>query len=110
MRCSPKKTIYYSQSQHSPAACNSLSRLEAPKAFLFLVCLFVCLFLRQFLYVAQAVLELNSVEQGELELRDLPVFASEVLRLKVCATMPSSNLFLKKYIYLFNIYNYSTCM
>jgi hypothetical protein len=63
---------------------------------------FVCLFVfkTQFLNVAQVVLKLNSVEQGGLELRDPPVFASEVMGLKVCGTtMPSLNLFLK-YIFI----------
>ena len=35
---------------------------------------------------ALAVLELAFVDQADLELRDLPVSASQVLRLKSCAT------------------------
>jgi hypothetical protein len=42
-----------------------------------------------FLCVARAVLELtltHSVDHAGLELRNLPAYASQVLRLKACAT------------------------
>jgi hypothetical protein len=41
-----------------------------------------------FLCIALAVLELNSVDQAGLELRNLPASASRVLGLKECATTP----------------------
>ena len=41
-----------------------------------------------FLCIALAVLELNSVDRAGLELRNPPTFASQVLGLKACATMP----------------------
>jgi hypothetical protein len=51
--------------------------------------LFLFLFFETgFLCVALAVLELNSVDQADLELRNLPASAFQVLGLKVCATMP----------------------
>jgi hypothetical protein len=59
---------------------------------LFCFVLFFCflVFLRQgFLCVALAVLELT-LYQADLELRNLPASASQVLGLKVCATTPSS--------------------
>jgi hypothetical protein len=59
---------------------------------IFVFCFFFCL-LKQgfFVYVALAVLQLTgtqSVDQAGLELRNLLASASQVLGLKVCATMP----------------------
>jgi hypothetical protein len=39
-------------------------------------------------YVAPADLAIFYVDQAILELRSLPASASQVLRLKICATMP----------------------
>jgi hypothetical protein len=51
----------------------------------FLFCFF---FETGFLCVALAVLELNSVNQAGLELRNSPASASQLLGLKACATTP----------------------
>jgi hypothetical protein len=61
--------------------------------FFFVFCLFVFFFFlvffkTGFLCVALAVLELHSVDQAGLELRNPPASASRVLGLKACATTP----------------------
>jgi hypothetical protein len=50
-------------------------------------CLFVCLFFKTgFLCVAPGCPGTHSIAQAGLELRNLPVSASQVLELKACAT------------------------
>jgi hypothetical protein len=54
--------------------------------YIFLFFIFLVFFKTRFLCIAMAVLENHFVEQADLELRNLPASASEVLGLKVCAT------------------------
>ena len=55
----------------------------------FVFCLFVCLFFRDRVSLCSpGCPETHSVDQAGLELRNLPAFASQVLGLKACATMP----------------------
>ena len=50
------------------------------------VCLFVC---SETGFLCPGCPGIHSVDQASLELRNLPASASQLLGLKVCATMPS---------------------
>jgi hypothetical protein len=84
-------------------ALNSIPRTGQKNEFLFinnnyifhasnLTFLFVCLFVVCFVFqdrvslCSSGVLELNSVDQAGLKLRNLPASDSQVLELKACAT------------------------
>lgn len=68
--------------EHMPKVCKTLK-----KSFFFSYCLI--LFLRQFFYVALVVLELCLLcRLVGLKLRGAPASASQVLKLKVCTTIP----------------------
>jgi hypothetical protein len=49
----------------------------------------------------------NSVDQADLELRNPPASASQVLGLKACATTPGENMCCIAYVYM---YVYSLCV
>jgi hypothetical protein len=51
-------------------------------------CLFVCLFRDRVSLCSPGCPGFHSVDQAGLELRNSPASASQVLGLKVCATMP----------------------
>jgi hypothetical protein len=55
--------------------------------FFFVFCFLFFFFEAGFLYVVLAVLELSSVDQAGLKLRNPPASASHVLGLKVCVTI-----------------------
>jgi hypothetical protein len=62
--------------------------------FSLFVCLFVCLFLDRVSLCSPGCPGTDSVDHADLELRNPPASASQVLGLKVCATTPG----------LFNLY------
>lgn len=66
--------------------------LNLPPRIVLQVYFLGCLFETEFLYVSLTV-STCSVDEAGLKVRDLPAFASKVLKLKVCAVMPM--LFLK---------------
>jgi hypothetical protein len=58
--------------------------------FFFFVCLFVCFFRDRISLCSTGCRGTHSLDQADLELRNLPASASQVLGLKACATTPGS--------------------
>jgi hypothetical protein len=84
-----------------------METIRKDKATFLFVCLFVCFFRDRVSLCSPGCPGTHSVDQAGLELRNSPASASQVLGLKVCATIPgptSQLLNIYLFIYLFIYY------
>jgi hypothetical protein len=88
-----------------------MNGLQSPQELLaatsFFVCLFVCLFVLQdrVSLCSPGCPGTQSIDQAGLELRNLPASASQVLRLKACATTTRLLFYFLRCLY-FYVYEY----